>query len=214
MWLSPYQMGSHRVFIVAVQMALPVVRDDDAWHLAVHPKVRVGIAHKHQQTHGVVPPAYLVLTGRDERLLYRTNTIVHCQRTPEVPLKNKDILFPSLIFYSAVLFSIQLYSILLKWVPSLGTNQIKREPQTVSLTPQTAACIMASKPHSGRSMLADTRWLVMILLKFSVLLVRGRTFLYPNVGRQLSSTLLHGNTIEKHSVLHLWPEFHSKTNSK
>lgn len=58
---------------------------------------------------------------------------------------------------------------------------------TVSLTPQTAACIMASKPHSGRSILADTRCFAIISLNLSVLLVSDKTCLYPKVGRQVKS---------------------------
>lgn len=55
----------------------------------------------------------------------------------------------------------------------------------VTLTPQTAACMMASKPHSGRSILADTRCFAIILLNLSVLLVSDKTCLYPKVGRQV-----------------------------
>lgn len=53
------------------------------------------------------------------------------------------------------------------------------------LTPQTAACMMASNPHSGTSMLADTRCLAMIWLNLSVSLVSDSMCLYPNVGRQV-----------------------------
>lgn len=56
-----------------------------------------------------------------------------------------------------------------------------------SLTPQTAACMMASKPHSGMSIFADTRCVEIIWLNLSVLLVSDKTCLYPKVGRQVKS---------------------------
>lgn len=58
------------------------------------------------------------------------------------------------------------------------------------LTPQTAACMTASKPHSGISRFAETRCCATISLNLSVLLVRGKTCLYPNVGRHDKPTLL------------------------
>ena len=56
--------------------------------------------------------------------------------------------------------------------------------------------MMASKPPSGTSLLAEMRCLEMIWLNMIVLLVRDRTCLYPKVGGQTKSPLLEdgGNT--------------------
>lgn len=61
-----------------------------------------------------------------------------------------------------------------------------RAAPVASLTSQTAACMMASNPHSGRSMFADTRCFAMIWLNLSASLVSDSTCLYPNVGRQVT----------------------------
>lgn len=71
------------------------------------------------------------------------------------------------------------------------------------LTPQTAACTMASKPHSGRSMFADTRCLAIIWLNLSVSLVSDSTCLYPNVGRQVTSGEMPLRETEHRSRSHL-----------
>lgn len=49
---------------------------------------------------------------------------------------------------------------------------------------------MASKPHSGTSIFADTRCIAIILLNSSVLLVSDKTCLYPKVGRQVKSLVI------------------------
>lgn len=58
------------VFIVGIQVTLPVIGNHNTGQPAVHPEVWVAIADKHQQTHGVVPPADLVLAG-DTQLLWK-----------------------------------------------------------------------------------------------------------------------------------------------
>lgn len=69
------------------------------------------------------------------------------------------------------------------------------------LTPHTAACMMASKPHSGKSMFADTCCFEMISLNLSVLLVNDRRCRYPNVGRHSKSTLLQKINVIKNGFL-------------
>lgn len=54
-------MGSHGIFILAVQVTLPIIRDNNSRHFAVHPKMRVCVAHEHQQLHRIVSPANPVL---------------------------------------------------------------------------------------------------------------------------------------------------------
>lgn len=61
---SPYQRGGHGILVVAVQVALAIIREHNAGYFAVHPKVGVGITDKHQQTHGVVPPANFILQSK------------------------------------------------------------------------------------------------------------------------------------------------------
>lgn len=63
---------------------------------------------------------------------------------------------------------------------------ISREADRLTHTPQTAACMMASKPHSGKSILADTCCIAMISLNLSVLLVSDKPCLYPKVGKQVT----------------------------
>lgn len=76
---------------------------------------------------------------------------------------------------------------------------------TVTLTPQTAACMMASKPHSGWSILADTRCFAIISLNLSVLLVSDKTCLYPKVGRQVNSAAISLKNQWRHcKFLTLW----------
>lgn len=53
----------HCVVVVDVQVTLSIVGNHNTCHLTVHPKVRVSVSDEHQQAHGVVPPAYLVLWG-------------------------------------------------------------------------------------------------------------------------------------------------------
>lgn len=60
----------------------------------------------------------------------------------------------------------------------------------VSITLQTAACIIASNPPSGVSILAEIRCPFTISLNFSASFVSGKTFLYPKVGKQSYGTLL------------------------
>lgn len=54
-------MGSHGIFIISIQVTLSVIGNNDAGHFAIHPKVRISIAHEYQQLHGIVPPANPVL---------------------------------------------------------------------------------------------------------------------------------------------------------
>lgn len=58
---SPYQVGSHGILIIAIHVTLSVIGNNDAGHFAIHPKMRISIAHEHQQLHGIVPPANPVL---------------------------------------------------------------------------------------------------------------------------------------------------------
>lgn len=58
-----YQHRGHWVFIIVVQVTVGVVRNHDTSRLAVHPKMRVCVADKHQQSHRVIPPSYFVLWG-------------------------------------------------------------------------------------------------------------------------------------------------------
>lgn len=51
----------HGVFILAVQVTEPIVRNDDAGQSAVHSKMRVGITHKDQEMEGIIPPANFFL---------------------------------------------------------------------------------------------------------------------------------------------------------
>lgn len=120
---------------------MAIVGNHDAGHLAVHPKMWVGIADEHQQAHRVIPPSYFVLPSDARRHDVISNRAE------------------------------------LNWMAATFTP----------LTPQTAACMMASNPHSGRSMFADTRCLAIIWLNLSASLVSDSTCLYPNVGRQVTS---------------------------
>lgn len=61
---SPYQLGGHGILVVAVQVALAIIRENNASYFAVHPKMGVSIADKHQQTHGVIPPANFILQSK------------------------------------------------------------------------------------------------------------------------------------------------------
>lgn len=80
---------------------------------------------------------------------------------------------------------------LVLWFQSdIGENQNTWFGNCVNLTPQTAACMMASKPHSGKSRLRETRCFAIISLKLSVLLVSGKTCLYPKVGRHVTSVAI------------------------
>lgn len=56
---------------------------------------------------------------------------------------------------------------------------------------------MASKPHSGRSILADTRCIATISLNLSVLFVSDKPCLYPKVGRQVADIPLKHSTSQK-----------------
>lgn len=60
----------------------------------------------------------------------------------------------------------------------------------ISITLQTAACMIASNPPSGVSILAEIRCPFTISLNFSASFVRGKTFLYPKVGKHSYGTLL------------------------
>lgn len=58
------------------------------------------------------------------------------------------------------------------------------------ITLQTAACITASKPPSGASILAEIFCSFTISLNLWALFVNGKTCLYPKVGKQSRGTLL------------------------
>lgn len=51
----------HGVFILAVQVTEPIVRNDNARQFAVHSKMWIGITHKDQEMEGVIPPANFFL---------------------------------------------------------------------------------------------------------------------------------------------------------
>lgn len=162
--LCAHQYRRHGVFVINIQVTLPIIRNHNPGHLAIHPKVWVVIADKHQQTHRVIPPADLLLSGNtwccSFSFWYHQRQVNSLWNNEGGMTQNQKI-----------------------------TSMFKSLYQ-LNLTPQTAACMMASKPHSGKSMFADTRCFAIISLNLSVLLVSDKTCLYPKVGRQVSSGVI------------------------